>query len=136
MLRRSLRRPRACLTAARHCPKPPRKALLPRREKLLFNSLDFLIFFVVFFAVFALCPGKIRGLLILAASLIFYGLYDWRIMLLLVATTWVTFRLSLRQAAAKTERSRKSAAAASVLVSIAFLVFFKYFLFFGGGLNQ
>ncbi|MBI3395048.1 MAG: MBOAT family protein [Spirochaetia bacterium] len=103
---------------------------------MLFNSLDFLAFFAVFFSAFAVAPAPARRWVLLAGSLAFYGFYDVRILTLLVMTTWITHRLVLRMAETASVVSRRKLMYSAVGISIAFLLFFKYFMFVGKGISR
>ena len=104
---------------------------------MLLNSYSFLLIFlpVVVVLYWVIPRGYARLLFLVAASLLFYGLWDWRYIPLLLATTladWVAGR-SLAASAAEGEgasRRRKLILAAAVTVNLAFLGYFKYRGFF------
>ena len=52
---------------------------------MLFNSLDFAIFFPVFFVLYWIVAKRLtlRNVLILGASYLFYGWWDWRFLFLI-----------------------------------------------------
>ncbi len=104
---------------------------------MLFPTIDFAIFFVVVFSgSWLLRPfPKPWRLFILAASIYFYGYWDWRLVPLLlgsVVVNWAFGRAvhaTLGPESAKTGRSRALVAAA-VVVNLAVLGYFKYAGFF------
>jgi alginate O-acetyltransferase complex protein AlgI len=97
---------------------------------VVFNSLTFLAFFAVFFVLYFLTRGKIRLLLCLAASYLFYGWWDWRFLGLLIFSIVMDYLLGLGIAATNNPIQRKRFLVASVIANLGVLAFFKYFNFF------
>lgn len=94
---------------------------------MLFNSLTFVVFFVVVVGAYWLLRGwQARKNLLLVASYVFYGAWNPPFALLLFATTALDFYLGARIAAAGTERSRRAWMIASVASNLSMLGFFKY----------
>ena len=63
---------------------------------MTFQSLEYLIFLpVVFILYWTLCRGSrtLQNGLIVAASLVFYGWWDWRLLGLLLITAFSTWRV-------------------------------------------
>ncbi len=61
---------------------------------MLFNSIDFAIFLPIVFAFYWFVTSKnlkLQNLLILAASYLFYGWWDWRFLSLILLSTIVDF---------------------------------------------
>lgn len=58
---------------------------------MLFNSLDFLIFFPIVVGIYYLIPRKVRSYWLLAASYYFYMCWNAKYVLLLLFSTVVTF---------------------------------------------
>lgn len=58
---------------------------------MLFNSLQFLIFFPIVILICFILPARIRYLWLLAASYYFYACWDARYLLLLLFSTVVTY---------------------------------------------
>jgi alginate O-acetyltransferase complex protein AlgI len=107
---------------------------------VLLNSYAFLLIFLpVVVVLYWLIPrGYARLLFLIAASLVFYGLWDWRFVPLLLATTlvdWVAGHSLAKSEAAGTSRRRKLVLAAAVAVNLAFLGYFKYRGFFVDSLD-
>jgi D-alanyl-lipoteichoic acid acyltransferase DltB (MBOAT superfamily) len=104
---------------------------------VLLNSYTFLLVFLpaVVVLYWVIPRGYARLLFLVAASLVFYGLWDWRYIPLLLATTlvdWVAGHY-LARTDAEAEgagRRRKLILAAAVAVNLAFLGYFKYRGFF------
>ena len=103
---------------------------------MLFNSFDFLIFFVVVFVVQLLLPRWPRNIFLLAASYFFYGCWDWRFLGLMLLSTVIDFGCSKGIANESDQGVRRRLLAVSVFANLAILGFFKYFNFFAEGLHQ
>jgi alginate O-acetyltransferase complex protein AlgI len=109
---------------------------------LLFNSFAFFLFFVVVYVLhlllaklFARKRVKLQNLLLLVASYIFYGSWDWRFLSLIAISTLSDFVIgkSLGRVSDLTPAGRsrrKMLLACSVVVNLTILGFFKYFGFF------
>ncbi len=98
---------------------------------MLFNSFIFFIFLLIVLPVFYILPTKrTRNLFLLVASYIFYGYWDWRFCILLAVSTIVDFFLGLSLKHTENVTHRKLMLAASVVVNLGILGFFKYFNFF------
>lgn len=64
---------------------------------MLFNSLDFFIFAIIFFALWPFLRKRdnVRWLYITAASFIFYGWWDWRFLFLITGSGFFNYFLGL-----------------------------------------
>jgi D-alanyl-lipoteichoic acid acyltransferase DltB (MBOAT superfamily) len=64
---------------------------------MVFNSFEFAVFFVAVFALYLLTMRRVRvqNAILLAASYVFYGWWDWRFLGLLAFSTFVDFALAL-----------------------------------------
>lgn len=108
---------------------------------MLFPTLTFGLFFL---AVYALvwtvgrADNEWRKILLLIASWIFYGAWDWRFVALLIASAMINWLLAREIARTmedeERERHRKALLVAGVVANLAILGFFKYFDFFLGEL--
>ena len=58
---------------------------------MLFNSLDFAIFFAIVYSLYLILPHKWQNLLLLAASYFFYGCWDYRFLSLIALSTTVDY---------------------------------------------
>ena len=100
---------------------------------MLFNTATFLVFFVVVLLLYSKMRWRQQNYMLLVASYIFYGWWDWRFLTLLAATTVLDWYLALRIERAhelSDSRAAKSAIVASVIANLAVLGFFKYCNFF------
>ena len=105
---------------------------------MLVNSIIFWIFFAFFLLpYFTLMRGssKIQNLWLLAASYVFYGYADWRMVVLLLAATIIFFGLSLtlprREGTSNSlsEKQRKALLTLGVILGVGMLLYFKYLNF-------
>ncbi len=100
---------------------------------MLFNSLDFAIFLpIVFFLYWFVFRKNLRGqnILIIIASYIFYGWWDWRFLSLIIISTLLDYIIGLKLGAEENSKKRKWLMFTSILVNLGFLGFFKYYNFF------
>ncbi len=100
---------------------------------MLFNSIDFAIFLPIVFVLYWFVANRslnAQNLLIVVASYIFYGWWDWRFLLLILFSTVVDFVVGLRLEKEGVPAKRKMLLLVSILVNLGFLGFFKYFNFF------
>jgi alginate O-acetyltransferase complex protein AlgI len=107
---------------------------------VLLNSYTFLLIFLpVVVVLYWLVPrGYPRLVFLIAASLVFYGLWDWRYVPLLLATAlvdWVAGHYLAKSEAEGTSRRRMLILAAAIAVNLAFLGYFKYRGFFVNSLD-
>ncbi len=100
---------------------------------MLFNSLDFFIFLPIVFITYWFIfykKNQVQNLFILSASYIFYGLWDWRFLFLILASTVVDFFVGQAIHSSDSDRKRKLWLWISVIFNIGLLGFFKYYNFF------
>ncbi|GAB2618021.1 MBOAT family O-acyltransferase [Belliella aquatica] len=100
---------------------------------MLFNSIDFVIFLPIVFALYWFVINKnlkLQNLLIVIASLVFYGWWDWRFLFLIIFSTIVDYTIGRLLFIEKNQIKRKTLLWTSILVNIGFLGFFKYHNFF------
>jgi D-alanyl-lipoteichoic acid acyltransferase DltB (MBOAT superfamily) len=102
---------------------------------MLFNTLDFWLFFVVAFALYLRLPRRPQNVLLLLASYFFYACWDWRFVGLLLLSTSIDWMLGNAIAREQTPAGAKRWVAASVAVNLLFLGFFKYCNFFVASAN-
>jgi D-alanyl-lipoteichoic acid acyltransferase DltB (MBOAT superfamily) len=98
---------------------------------MLFPTLTFGLFFlVVFAAVWSVRSNEWRKLLLLVASWVFYGAWDWRFVPLLILSALMNWGAAGLVARSGDARTRRRLVIAGVALNLAILGFFKYFDFF------
>jgi len=100
---------------------------------MLFNSIDFAVFIPIVFGLywFAFSKSlKLQNLLIVVASYVFYGWWDWRFLTLILFSTLVDFTVGIKLSKENVKSKRRLLLLTSVLVNLGFLGFFKYYNFF------
>jgi alginate O-acetyltransferase complex protein AlgI len=102
---------------------------------VLFNSFVFLLFFPVVYGLFRVLPVRARPWLLLPASLLFYGWWDWRFLGLLLLTSIVDWGVARAIAASEDPRRRKALVTVSVVLNLTVLGTFKYLGFFARELD-
>ncbi|HET8729473.1 MAG TPA: MBOAT family O-acyltransferase [Alphaproteobacteria bacterium] len=105
---------------------------------MLFPTLDFALFFLAVFAAAWAARNRpeARKLLLLGASYVFYGYWDWRFCLLLFASSVINYGAGLLIEGAQDPRRRRATLAMAVALNLTLLGFFKYFGFFVLSLND
>lgn len=103
---------------------------------MLFNSLDFLIFFPIVVLIYLIVPRKLKYVWLLIASYYFYMSWNVKYVGLLLFSTIVTYFSGILIAKAHGNRQKKLVVAVSFLANLSVLGFFKYFDFFLHNLNK
>ncbi len=93
---------------------------------MLFNSLNFIFFALIFFPIYHLASGRYRLFITLISSYIFYGFFDYRFLLLILGITITNFYFAILL-----ERKRKKILLViPITLNLLTLAYFKYFNFF------
>ena len=106
---------------------------------MLFNSYEFLLFLPIVFLLywFVFRNRRWQNLLVVLASYVFYGWWDWRFLLLIVFTSLCSYASGLLLEKYEGKRGvQKAISAANIVVNLAILGFFKYFNFFVESLSS
>ena len=103
---------------------------------MLFNSLEFFVFLGAVLVIHATLPPRARKALLLVASYIFYGAWDWRFLGLIALSTMVDFLVGLRLSASQDPSHRRTLLATSLVVNLSLLGYFKYAGFFVESFQQ
>ena len=101
---------------------------------MLFNSLQFIVFFPIVAMIHFLIPHKARWAFLLAASYVFYMCWNPAYALLLLTSTLVTYAAALFIDRSEKPGRRKLFLFLSIAVNLGILFVFKYFDFFTTGL--
>lgn len=100
---------------------------------MLFNSLDFAFFLPIVFFLYWFVTNhnlKLQNILIVVASYVFYGWWDWRFLILIIFSTTFDYFIGLLLKKEEVPIKRKLILWASISINLGFLGFFKYYNFF------
>jgi len=97
---------------------------------MTFASPEFVAFLTIVLAAYWGLARRGQNYLLVAASAVFYGWWDWRFLPLLYATAGVDFLAALKIEASTGPTARRAWLAASLAANLGALVIFKYFDFF------
>lgn len=100
---------------------------------MVFNSIEFLIFFVIVFFLYHFIlkeKTELQNALLLVASYVFYAWVNWKILPLLAVTTAVFYFIGIAVEKVNTDRRKQLLTMSGVVFGIGTLLYFKYFNFF------
>lgn len=103
---------------------------------MVFNSVQFLFFLPIVFLLYWLVfkPVKWQNVLIVVASYVFYGWWDWRFLGLIAFTSLCSYASGVM--IEKHREKGKIFSAANIVLNLLILGFFKYFNFFTDSFAQ
>lgn len=103
---------------------------------MLFDSISFALFLpLVFLIHWAFCKNRVQqNLLLLTASYIFYGFWDWRFLFILIFSILINFIVGANLS--EPRKNRKAILYTTVIINIGVLGFFKYYNFFIDSFNE
>ena len=107
---------------------------------MLFNSIEFAVFlpivFLLYWFVFDYALRRcqhqlfLQNLFIVVASYIFYGWWNWRVLILIAFTTLCSFLSGIGIDRAQSPRTRKAVMTVNIVINLAILGTYKYYDFF------
>ncbi len=100
---------------------------------MAFTSFEYYLFLPIVFLLYWLVFNKDKqwqNICLLAASLFFYGWWDWRFLGLLLLTAFSTYLGGLWMGRCKEKRKRWWVSFGVILLNVGILVYYKYTLFF------
>jgi len=97
---------------------------------MLFNSFIFWIFFFIVICLYRCLSHKSQNRMLLIASYIFYGYWDYRFLSLIFISTVVDYFVANAIQESKEQKTRKFALSVSIVSNLGILGIFKYFDFF------
>ncbi|WP_282085909.1 MBOAT family O-acyltransferase [Aquimarina algiphila] len=100
---------------------------------MLFNSVDFFIFLSLVFIGYWFVLYKnlrLQNVLLLVASYVFYGWWDWRFLSLIALSTIIDYTAGFRIYESKEKSVKKRWLWVSIIFNLGMLGFFKYYNFF------
>ena len=102
---------------------------------MLFNSIDFLTFFAVVYAVYLVLTHRAQNVWLLACSYWFYACWDGRFLGLILLSTAVDYACGLRIADSASGGGRRGWLTLSCVTNLGILAVFKYLGFFAESLQ-
>ncbi len=103
---------------------------------MLFNSFQFAVFFVIVYGLYLVLNHRWQNRMLLVASYVFYGAWDWRFLSLILLSTVLDYYCGLKIYTVKTRERKRFFLFLSILVNLSILGFFKYFNFFSSNLQN
>ncbi|MRH99172.1 MBOAT family protein [Kriegella sp. EG-1] len=100
---------------------------------MIFNSIDFAIFLPIVFSLYWFVFDKnlkYQNIVIVIASYLFYGWWDWRFLALIFVSSLIDFSVGIKLEKENGKGKRKILLWLSVIVNLGLLGFFKYYNFF------
>lgn len=103
---------------------------------MLFTSIEFFLFLPITFALYWLLRRQVRwqNLLVVAASYVFYGWWDWRFLLLIAFTTACSYASGLMIRPESSRRCNLAVMWTNIGLNLGILGLFKYYDFFASEL--
>ena len=100
---------------------------------MLFNSIDFAIFLPLVFILYWSINKynlKFQNALLVLASYVFYGWWDWRFLTLIIFSSLIDYIIGVKLGEIKNKSNRKVLLWISILINLGILTTFKYYNFF------
>ena len=97
---------------------------------MLFNTFQFAGFFALVYALYLSLGHRNQNRLLLVASYVFYGAWDYRFLSLILISTCVDYLCGLRIEASSRRERKRFFLLVSVVTNLSILGYFKYFGFF------
>lgn len=103
---------------------------------MIFNSLVFFVFLTLVLLLYYRLKLRGQNVMLVVASYIFYGWWDWRFLGLLLFSTFFDYWCALKLEAETNAKKKKWFLAFSMAVNLSIIGFFKYFNFFADSFEQ
>lgn len=103
---------------------------------MLFNSLEFALFFLVVYSLYVVSNHKWQNRLLLLSSYIFYGSWDWRFLSLIIISTIIDYHCGIRIHSSSNLKIKKLFLTLSLFANLFILGVFKYLNFFIDSLHN
>ena len=102
---------------------------------MLFNSVEFLIFFPIVVTLYFVLPFRYRWVLLLAASYYFYASWKLEYIFLIVASTLISYLTAILMVKSERQARRTGLLVISLVSNLGILFAFKYFNFVNDSLR-
>ncbi len=97
---------------------------------MLFNSFIFFIFLALVLPIYYITPSKMKNLVLVLASYVFYGYWDYRFTALLAISTIIDFTVGQKLYKCQELKNQKRWLLLSMFSNLGILAVFKYYGFF------
>ena len=97
---------------------------------MLFDTPIYFIFLVLVVLIYWRLGWRSQNVMLLVASYIFYGWWDWRFLLLMIGSTAIDYLIARLIEDASSSAKRRALLITSLVINFSILGFFKYFNFF------
>ena len=103
---------------------------------MIFTELNFWGFFAIVSALYLVLGHRGQNRMLLVASYVFYGAWDWRFLGLILFSTVVDYLVALRLGQETAEQRRKHLLMVSLVTNLGLLAIFKYLGFFAESFQE
>lgn len=103
---------------------------------MLFNSFEFAGFFLIVFSLYLLLDHKLQNRMLLVASCVFYGTWNWKFLFLMFFSISIDYFCALKISSSNDHKTRKRFLLISIIANLTILGFFKYCNFFISNLQD
>ena len=103
---------------------------------MLFNSIEYILFFPLVVSLYFILPYKYRWILLLTASYYFYMSWKVEYVILILASTIVDYWAALQMAKEVDKKGRRKYLLVSLMSNLGLLFGFKYFNFFSNSARE
>ncbi len=103
---------------------------------MLFNSIQFIIFFIIVVLLYFIIPARFRWILLLCASYLFYMCWKVEYIILIITSTLIDYFAAIAIGKTESIAKKKIYLSISLFSNLGILFFFKYFNFFSKSLQS
>jgi len=103
---------------------------------MIFNSLVFFVFVTLVLLLYYRLKLRAQNVMLVIASYVFYGWWDWRFLGLLLFSTFFDYWCAIKLEGETNPGKKKRFLAFSMIVNLSIIGFFKYFNFFAESFEQ
>ena len=96
---------------------------------MLFNSINFLIFFSIFYLIYRKANLKFQSWLLLLGGIIFYSFWNYKMTFLLLFCIYFNFLAGIQLEKISSEFKRKRVLVLTIILNLVILFIFKYTVF-------
>ncbi len=102
---------------------------------MLFNSFEFLIFFIIVYTLYFFLSHHWQNRMLILASCLFYSAWNWKFLILMFLSITIDYFCSNKIYGSGDKKIRRKFLFLSIFVNLSILGVFKYFNFFLGNLE-